>query len=106
MPWLRATGDSRLKEPRPFCGTAAWLTIRRAKLRCGGTAARFPAFGPSTAAFVGRTLTLMLLLMWLFTVTFVICVGETLTLFLATFREFRIVSRDTAVNPFRTCMFA
>ena len=105
LPWLRATGDCGLNAPREFCGAEARLTTGRAKL-LEGLAADLPALGPSTAAFVGRTFTLMLFLMLLFTVILLIWFCDTRTLFLATLREFRIVSRETAVNPFRACRLA
>jgi len=53
-------------------------------------------------ARVGRAFTLILL----FTVTFVIWVGETRMLFRATLRELISVSRETAVNPFGARMLA
>lgn len=95
-----------MNSARGFWGAAARLTTGRAKLFEGGIAADFPAFGPSTAAFVGRTFTLTLLLMLLFTVSLVIWFCETLTLFLATLREFKMVSRETAVKPFGARMLA
>ena len=70
------------------------LNTGRANVREGGTAAGLPAFAPSIVVRVGCTSSDRagdILLNSL---------GETLTLLAATEREFTMVSRDTAVNPF------
>jgi hypothetical protein len=59
-----------------------------------------PAFGPNTVVRVGRASTLRI------GETLLISFGEIRTLLRATFCEFTSVLRETAVKPFRACMFA
>src|SRR5262249_14820502 len=93
-------GDTGWNEPRLPAGGVAWLTTGRAKVRGGGAAVPLPKFPPIMVVRVGRASTVRTAVArfnWF---------GGTLTAFLATCCEFTSVFRETAVNPFRTRMFA